>query len=109
MIGLMPGQWAPDWTLHAYAPEQELRISFPPSYVLAGSATAELVSGATTRTWWYQQNGYQHEWTHLADVAEGLTRPAIDIDVALADLRFALKIAEEAGAATVRADDEVTG
>jgi myo-inositol 2-dehydrogenase/D-chiro-inositol 1-dehydrogenase len=99
MIGLMPGQWAPDWTLDVYGPDQELRICFPPSYVMAGSATAELISQGTSRLWHYQLNGYQREWAHVADVAKGLVAPAPGVAVALADLQFALEIADSATAA----------
>jgi myo-inositol 2-dehydrogenase / D-chiro-inositol 1-dehydrogenase len=99
LIGFMPGQWAPDWTLQVLGHGQELRVSFPPSYVLAGSATAELVTGGMRSSWHYPENGYQAEWEHVADVAEGRAKPAISIEEAVADLVYAIDIADQATAA----------
>jgi myo-inositol 2-dehydrogenase / D-chiro-inositol 1-dehydrogenase len=99
LIGLMPGQWAPDWTLRACARDQELRVSFPPSYVLAGSATAELRSHGKWASWQYAENGYQAEWSHLADVAEHRAEPLISVADAVADLKYATEIADLASAA----------
>ena len=70
-LALMPGHWRPDWSLRVWGPKAELRIQFPPSYVLAGSATVELVNANSRSSWRYAHNGYQAEWLHLADVAEG--------------------------------------
>jgi hypothetical protein len=71
LLALMPGQWRADWTFHAWGADEELHIQFPPSYVQAGSATATLSSRDGHRSWRYATNGYQAEWLHLADVAEG--------------------------------------
>ena len=70
----MPGHWRPDWSLRVWGPKAELRIQFPPSYVLAGSATVELLNASSRSSWRYAHNGYQAEWLHLADVAEGRGR-----------------------------------
>ncbi|MGH3277442.1 MAG: Gfo/Idh/MocA family protein [Streptosporangiaceae bacterium] len=99
LIGLMPGQWAPDWTLRVCGGDQELRVSFPPSYVLAGSATAELNTHGERVSWHYPENGYQAEWAHLADVAEGRAEPLISVADAVADLVYASEIADLAAAA----------
>jgi myo-inositol 2-dehydrogenase/D-chiro-inositol 1-dehydrogenase len=107
LIGFMPGQWAPDWTLRVLGHGQELRVSFPPSYVLAGSATAELVTGRMRSSWHYPENGYQAEWEHVADVAEGLAKPAISIDEAVADLVYAIDIADQATAASAVINGEM--
>lgn len=98
LIGLMPGQWAPDWTLRACGRDQELRVSFPPSYVLAGSATAELRTRGERVSWHYPENGYQAEWAHLADVAENRAQPLISVADAVADLAYASEIADLASA-----------
>jgi myo-inositol 2-dehydrogenase / D-chiro-inositol 1-dehydrogenase len=105
LIGFMPGQWEPDWTLRAWGDGQELRVSFPPSYVLAGSATAELMTCGGRSSWRYPENGYQAEWAHLADVAEGRCEPEPSIDEAVLDLLYAIEIADQATAA----DAIVTG
>jgi len=96
LIGFMPGRWAPDWTLRAWGRGQELRIDFPPSYVLAGSATASLAAGGQHRSWHYPHNGYQAEWLHVADIAEGRTAPGDDLGTALSDLASAIDIADQA-------------
>jgi predicted dehydrogenase len=99
LIGFMPGQWGPDWTMRAWGDGQELRVSFPPSYVLAGSATAELMTCGQRRSWRYPDNGYQAEWAHLADVAEGRCEPELSIGEAALDLLYAIEIADQATAA----------
>lgn len=99
LIGLMPGRWAPNWTLRVCGAEQELRVSFPPSYVLAGSATVELRTQGEQVSWHYPENGYQAEWSHLADVVEGRAKPLITVADAVADLIYASKIADLATAA----------
>jgi myo-inositol 2-dehydrogenase/D-chiro-inositol 1-dehydrogenase len=96
LIGLMPGRWAPDWTLSAWGAGLELRVAFPPSYVLAGSATASLTTRGMHRSWLYPENGYQAEWEHVADVAEERTGPAASIDDAVSDLLWAIEIADQA-------------
>jgi myo-inositol 2-dehydrogenase/D-chiro-inositol 1-dehydrogenase len=102
LIGFMPGRWAPDWTLRAFGRGQELRVDFPPSYVLAGSATACLAVGAEHRSWHYPHNGYQAEWEHVADVAEGRAGPAVDLGIAVSDLECAIAIADQATEADLK-------
>jgi myo-inositol 2-dehydrogenase / D-chiro-inositol 1-dehydrogenase len=99
LIGFMPGRWAPDWTLSAWGGGQDLRVSFPPSYVLAGSATAELAASGRRTRWHYPGNGYQAEWVHVADVAEGRAEPTTSLGDAVLDLVWAIDIAEAADAA----------
>lgn len=98
LIGLMPGRWAPDWRLSAWGSGQELHVAFPPSYVLAGSATATLTSRQDRRSWHYPENGYQAEWTHVADVAEGRAQPLHSLGTEIADLLYAIDIADQATA-----------
>jgi hypothetical protein len=103
LIGFMPGRWAPDWTLRVWGDGQELQVTFPPSYVLAGSANAELMTCGQRRSWRYPENGYQAEWAHLADVAEGRCDPQFGLDEAILDLVFAVETASQATAATAPA------
>jgi myo-inositol 2-dehydrogenase/D-chiro-inositol 1-dehydrogenase len=92
----MPGQWQPDWTLDAWGPDHHLHLAFPPSYVLPGSTVAELRTAAGSRSWRYAANGYQGEWLHLADVVTGRAEPAISAQEAVADLLYALQLADGA-------------
>lgn len=96
LTGLMPGQWAPDWTLRASGGGQELLVRFPPSYVLAGSATAELRTRDQRLSWSFPENGYQREWAHLADVLHGRAEQQISVADAIADLAYASEIADMA-------------
>jgi myo-inositol 2-dehydrogenase / D-chiro-inositol 1-dehydrogenase len=98
LLALMPGQWRPDWSLRVWGREVELQVQFPPSYVLAGSATAELIRGTSRSSWRYAHNGYQAEWLHLADVAEGKSELAIGVQTAVDDLLYALALADGADA-----------
>jgi myo-inositol 2-dehydrogenase/D-chiro-inositol 1-dehydrogenase len=96
LVALMPGQWQPDWTLDAWGPNHHLHLAFPPSYVLAGSTVAELRTAAGSRSWRYAVNGYQGEWLHLADVVTGRAELAISVQEAVADLLYALQLADGA-------------
>jgi myo-inositol 2-dehydrogenase / D-chiro-inositol 1-dehydrogenase len=66
--------------------------------VLAGSATAELIRATSRSSWRYAHNGYQAEWLHLADVAEGKSELAIGVQTAVDDLLYALALADGADA-----------
>ena len=99
LLALMPGQWRPEWRVHAYGPDMELDVAFPPSYVLAGSATATLTTTASTTSWRFPHNGYQAEWIHLADVVSGRAELAVPVQAAVDDLLYALALAD--GADTV--------
>jgi len=57
---------------------------------------ARLETGDGTQEWRYARNGYQAEWEHLADVAAGRAEPMIPLSTAVADLDFALSMAEGA-------------
>jgi predicted dehydrogenase len=92
LIALMPGRWALAWTFDAWGLEGQLHLDWPPSYVLAGSATARLSRAEGDRQWRFPTNGYQAEWMHLADVAEGKAELAIPAQEAVDDLLFALNL-----------------
>jgi myo-inositol 2-dehydrogenase/D-chiro-inositol 1-dehydrogenase len=94
MIGLVPSKWRPDWTLLAVSDRHELSIGFPPSFVLAGSATAELAGPKSTRRWSFEENGYQAEWAEIEAIVRHEARPRIAIDEAVSDLDYALRLIE---------------
>ena len=96
MLGVMPGAWQPDWTLPAWGEDAVLRVGFPSSYVLAGSATAQLSSGGARSVWQYPENGYQAEWRHTAHVAQKVAEPWITLQDIVDDLLFALDVADGA-------------
>jgi myo-inositol 2-dehydrogenase / D-chiro-inositol 1-dehydrogenase len=98
LIGFMPGSWAPDWTLRAWGGDRELSIDFPPSYVLAGSAVASLTAGGQNASWRYPRNGYEAEWEHVADLAQGRAEPGDSLGTAVSDLVCAITIADQASA-----------
>jgi myo-inositol 2-dehydrogenase/D-chiro-inositol 1-dehydrogenase len=96
MTALMPGRWAPSWTFEVTDAERHLSIRFPPSYVLSGSATATLTDPHGSRTWQFRESGYENQWRHIADLAEGVVTPEVDSGEAVADLAFAIDIADGA-------------
>jgi myo-inositol 2-dehydrogenase / D-chiro-inositol 1-dehydrogenase len=96
LTSVMGGRWAPDWRLEAWGHDADLRVSFPPSYVLSGSARAEYRDATGRRHWASALNGYQNEWNHLADVVEGRCSLRIPVARAIEDLEFALRLADDA-------------
>ena len=102
LLAMMPGQWRSDWSLRVWGSKAELQIQFPPSYVLAGSATVELVNASSRSSWRYAHNGYQAEWLHLADVAEGRVELTIGVQTVVDDLLYALALADGADALILR-------
>jgi myo-inositol 2-dehydrogenase / D-chiro-inositol 1-dehydrogenase len=92
LLALLPGQWSPRWVFDAWGEDERLHAEFPPSYVLAGSATTKLGG----RQWAMPGNGYEAEWQHLAEVAAGTAEPMIPVAESAADLRYALAIADGA-------------
>jgi myo-inositol 2-dehydrogenase/D-chiro-inositol 1-dehydrogenase len=101
LTAVMRGQWALDWRLEAWGSHAEVHVAFPPSYVLAGSAHAQYRDSTGTRSWRTPDNGYQNEWNHLADVVEGRCALRIPVATAIADLEFALRLADDAAALAV--------
>lgn len=97
-LGLVAADWEADWRLEAWSPAARLSIDFGPSYVHAGSAVARLETADGTRGWRYPHNGYLGEWNQLVDLAAELAAPLIPLETAVADLEFALDIAEGAAA-----------
>ena len=75
--------------------QAELRATFPPSFVLAGSSKAELIGADSTRTFEFDTNGYQCEWDALHDAATGKTEPLISLGEVVDDVIYALDLAEQ--------------
>jgi myo-inositol 2-dehydrogenase / D-chiro-inositol 1-dehydrogenase len=99
--GHMSSNWNPNWTMEAYADDRTGAIDFTPSYVQAGSATATVRSlGRTLRIGPANANGYEGEWRHLHEVANGRP-PRYALEELVADLSFALAIADACAAAFV--------
>ena len=97
LTGLMHDHWQPDWELEVVSPHARLRVTFPPSFVQAGSATARLADGPHGAVYGpYEQDGYQAEWRHLATCVSGKTKPAAASPGAVQDLEFALAVADAA-------------
>ena len=86
----------PSWTLEAYTPSRALTVEFTPSYVHSGSALANLRTPEGISTLPVGPvNGYEAEWRAIADIVTG-RRPAPDPEELLADLEFALEVADQA-------------
>jgi myo-inositol 2-dehydrogenase / D-chiro-inositol 1-dehydrogenase len=96
LIAVLPGQWRPDWSMQVFGSRAELHVQFPPSYVLAGSATATLSTSKSQTAWRYPLNGYQQEWLHLSDVVNGRAELAPLVQTAVDDLLYALRLADGA-------------
>lgn len=102
---LMSANWDPRWSLEVYADDRVGTVDFTPSYVQAGSATALIRShGRQVQLGPFDHNGYVGEWRHLHDVAGGHP-PRYQPSDLVADLTFALDLAEAAEAALRGAPD----
>jgi predicted dehydrogenase len=87
--------WAPDWRLVAVDDDTVIDVDFTPSYVQAGSATATVRrAGVITSIPPADHNGYEAEWRHLAELADG-AEPLVARQTLIDDLVFALDIAEK--------------
>lgn len=94
LLAYMDGTWPPHWEWHAVGRSHELRVQFPPSYVLAGSARAELVGEGATTVFERDHNGYQAQWRHLHAVVTDDAPPLVPIEQAVDDLALALDLAD---------------
>jgi predicted dehydrogenase len=100
LIGGVNESWEPSWSLQVFSDDAELTVWFTPSYVHAGSATAELRRGDETRRFGpFDHNGYEGEWRILADIVDGDRTHAPSLESLISDLVFAVDIAEAASAA----------
>ncbi|MEV0382717.1 Gfo/Idh/MocA family oxidoreductase [Nonomuraea sp. NPDC050643] len=97
LVGYLHGGWREEWTFEVWGDDGELRLDFPPSYVRAGSATAELRTAEGTRVFGpYPDNGYTGEWRHLAALATGAEPVRYGMADVAADLAYALDLANRA-------------
>lgn len=96
-------RWQPEWRLEAFENDRFFTIDFPPPYVHAGSGTARVTTRDGTRTIPpVPVNGYEREWHAIAAVLSG-DAPYEGVDAVLADVRFAIAVAEGAAAAGAEA------
>lgn len=93
---LMPGDWPPYWQLNVVGNKKLLKVAFPPSYVLAGSSRAEIRSNAETVTFEYPKSGYEIMWEHIFEIIKEKNQPLFTLDSLVADLGFALDLADGA-------------
>jgi myo-inositol 2-dehydrogenase/D-chiro-inositol 1-dehydrogenase len=94
LTGLMPGQWPPKWTFEVIGRSHHLRADMPPSYVMAGSARIEVSGPEGTQVFQTGENGYQALWSAIAETVRHGATPPIDLETAIADLGFALDLAD---------------
>ena len=95
LLGYMGGRWPPHWTLRVVGTTSDLRVSFPPSFVLAGSSRAELTCAGSTTVFQFDTNGYQQEWAAIYDAAVGEAEPLISLDDVVDDVVYALDLADQ--------------
>jgi myo-inositol 2-dehydrogenase/D-chiro-inositol 1-dehydrogenase len=104
LVAFMRPLWEPDWRLDVWGDDWSLRVSFTPSYVHAGSATAVLTEGASQRQLGpWPVNGYEGEWIELHGLVTGTAKPRYDLRAVVDDLTFATDIADGASAALLQA------
>ena len=94
LLGYMGGTWPPNWALRTVGRGCELRVMFTPSFVLAGSSRAELVTADSTRAFEFDTNGYQCEWAALYDAAVGDAEPLVSLSDVVDDITYALDLAD---------------
>ena len=93
LLGYMGGSWPPHWALRTVGRNCELRVTFPPSFVLAGSSRAELVTADSTRVFEFDTNGYQCQWAALYAAAVGDAEPLVSLGEVVGDIMYALDLA----------------
>jgi myo-inositol 2-dehydrogenase/D-chiro-inositol 1-dehydrogenase len=94
LLALMPGAWAPHWTLRAIGATHELLATFPPSYVLAGSSRCEVRAPDRTVEFERRESGYEAMWRHAHALAVGDEVPIAGVDEIVADFDYALDLAD---------------
>ena len=89
---------SPLWRIEVIANIARMTIECTPSYVLMGSATVRIESGGLIREWQTPTSGYETEWREIIDVLSGATLPRYSLDRVIADIDFALDLADQADA-----------
>ena len=103
LIAFMRPVWQPDWRLEAWAEDASLSVSFTPSYVHAGSASAIIRDRRGERhITAVPYNGYEGEWRELHDLVSGTETARYPLSETVADLRFATDVADQAASAVLR-------
>ena len=103
LIAFMRPVWRPDWRLEAWAADASLSVSFTPSYVHAGPASATIRDRHGERHITASPyNGYEGEWRELHDLVSGASTPRYPLSEVVADLRFATDVADQAASAVLR-------
>jgi len=95
LLAHMGGPWPPHWALRTVGANSELRVTFPPSFVLAGSSRAELIGASSTRVFEFDTNGYQCLWDALHDAATGKVEPLVSVGDVVDDITFALDLSDQ--------------
>lgn len=89
--------WETEWEFEASGPQYIARAGFTPSFVQAGSGTAEVRGPSDCRSFAGDPaNGYEGEWRAIADAATDPAPYLQRIDGFVDDLDFALRVAERA-------------
>lgn len=94
LLAYLPGTWPADWRLRVMGRRHELTASFPPSYVLAGSAEVAFSRAQGTMIFEERLSGYEVMWSHIGDVVRGEAVPRIGLETLLDDFSFAMDIVE---------------
>jgi myo-inositol 2-dehydrogenase / D-chiro-inositol 1-dehydrogenase len=94
LLAMMPGAWAPHWTLRAVGRSHELAATFPPSYVLAGSSRCEVRTPDRSLAYERDESGYEAMWRQAHALATGEETPIVSLDAIVADLDYALDLAD---------------
>jgi myo-inositol 2-dehydrogenase/D-chiro-inositol 1-dehydrogenase len=94
LLTFLPGTWPADWRLRVMGQRHELTASFPPSYVLAGSARVAILRAQGTIVFDEGLSGYEVMWSHIGDVVRGDAPLRIGLGKLLDDVRFAMQIVE---------------
>lgn len=98
LTAVMPGAWPHKWTFEVLGREYRLKVKMPPSFVMAGSAKADLIGRGEARRFHYDQNGYQALWLAIASTVEDRIPPPFSVQSMVSDLKFALDLADGADA-----------
>jgi hypothetical protein len=99
LVGGINSRWNPEWTFEVFGPDSRLEVAFTPSYVQAGSAEASVItSTGRSQVGPFDHNGYEGEWRHLHDLANGSGEGGPGLDELINDLTFAVDVAEGASA-----------
>lgn len=102
LIAFMRPVWRPDWRLEAWAADASLSVSFTPSYVHAGPASATVRDRQGERhITALPYNGYEGEWRELHDLVNGAATARYPLSEIVADLTFATGVAEGAASAVL--------